>query len=217
MDRYHIVLEKPIIKELSTADALTRKVRTRLNEYLGFDVDTLLRDTDAVVFGGAVRDSLAEMEIHDVDIMALPRAAANIANRLVVGMGFKRVSLSTVDVATLYAGVKVINEPWTYLKNKAIVQVIRPAIRYKNPISDLNGLLSNVDISACGVTYNGSVGEVVKLAIEDCCNKRFAVIPYASMCQNNRIHIRTAKLEDRGWKQYENIKDLRAWSNIVYT
>ena len=64
-------------------------------------------------------------------------------------------------------------------------------------------LLSQVDISACGVFYDGRhIVETHPGAIEDCLNKQFRVLESNAMYQQNRIIIRIEKLEKRGWKQY---------------
>jgi hypothetical protein len=214
MNRYEIALKKsPALCVNTSKDALSKKVWFKLCEYLGFDVDELFNDVlsssiDAVIFGGAVRDSLAEMEIHDVDILALPIAARIIRNKLQnYGYNLKKHG-AKIDVEAMYTGIKIINEPWTFFRDDKIVQVIRPAFnpgRY--PDIDLKGafnnLLANVDISACGVIYNEKVSEVIQFAIENCCNKKFSVNPSASMHQKDRIGQRIAKLKSRGWKQVE--------------
>jgi hypothetical protein len=72
-------------------------------------------------------------------------------------------------------------------------------------------LLSNVDISACGVAYFFGFNllepkrmpliETVEHAIEHCKDKVFWRLPDNVMHQKNRIENRVAKLLDRGWKE----------------
>ena len=49
---------------------MNEKIKKRLDEYLEFDSGQIFRHCDLVrIFGGAVRDILADMEIHDIDIL----------------------------------------------------------------------------------------------------------------------------------------------------
>jgi hypothetical protein len=46
------------------------KIRVNINEYIGFDSDELFPINSLVrIFGGAVRDSISDKEIHDIDII----------------------------------------------------------------------------------------------------------------------------------------------------
>jgi hypothetical protein len=95
-----------------------------------------------------------------------------------------------------------------------IVQLIRPRItqpNYKtgglvmNPDTytykeNFNVLISNVDLSCCGVSYDGNkVSEDYPNAILHCRSKVFSVNQNAKMYSHKRIHHRIAKLEGRGW------------------
>jgi len=182
-------------------------VYRRISDYLGIDIRDFLIDTDAAIFGGAVRDSIADLKIHDVDILALPRAAKLISNRLSTA-GFKLLHMSSTDIISIYRGIKLINEPWTFIKNDAIVQLIRPcASGTTSAIDIMNELLANVDISACGVyiNYRGGVWEACSSAIEHCKKKSFFVLKDNLMHQKDRIVHRVAKLLDRGWTEIENV------------
>jgi len=179
----------------------------KVSGYLSMDVYDLLADTDAAIFGGAIRDSIADLEIHDVDILALPRAAATISTKL-QAENFKLLHLSSTDLVSMYKDIKLINEPWTFIKNDAIVQVIRPAVRLGENSDELfKKLLANVDISACGVhiNYYGGVWETCNSAIEHCKKRSFVVLKDNLMHQKDRIDHRVTKLLDRGWTQIESV------------
>jgi hypothetical protein len=135
--------------------------------------------------------------------------------------GFKKIPFTSRDVLELYSGLKhAINEPWTYIRNSAIVQIIRPRLpNYSagfpamaeppnKPENIMMELLRNVDISACGVYYDGKekILETCTDAIADCLKKQFTVNDKAAMFQRNRIDIRTHKLEERGWKNATPIR-----------
>ena len=219
-------LENGFVKKADTEmslldiDADSLHVHKMISSYLKNDIKDILLNTDGVVFGGAVRDSLADaddVEIHDVDIMALPRSANLIANRL-LSLGYLK-NFSDIDTTTMYTGIKVIHEPWTFMKNSIVVQIIRPTFSQKSKdfLSSMYDLLSCVDISACGVAYgyiknSFRVIETFPDAVSHCKNKQFVVIPDNIMHQKDRIHHRVFKLESRGWKQ---LKTLDRFTNAV--
>jgi hypothetical protein len=209
MNRYDIALNKINMCVRPDKDPLSAEVWNSLCDYTEFDVDDLLAMNDAVIFGGAVRDSIAKMEIHDVDILALPESSKLVRARL-KDYGYKLLDgMSKIDINGMYNGLKMINEPWTFAKGSRIIQVIRPVLPNeadRQLAEDLfKYLLSNVDISACGVIYTGKVMESVENAIGDCKTRHFSVSKYARLLQTDRIDNRIAKLEDRGWHRKPDI------------
>ena len=78
MDKFDAVLDNKLVKEQNIDNTDFTIVKNGLSNYLGFNVDELLEDTDAVIFGGAPRDCIANLEIHDIDIMALPKSTKEI-------------------------------------------------------------------------------------------------------------------------------------------
>jgi hypothetical protein len=200
--RYDILLNRP---SFYPKDDIAL-VNFAISNYLNFNIDELLLNTDAAVFGGAVRDSLAGMSIHDVDIIALPSATRIITKRL-TDRNFIPLKYSSTDLTAMYLNIKSINEPWTFFKDKIIVQIIRPVLGSTCEILAAHRVLlktlSNVDISACGVAYfKGDIAELIetyKGAISDCKNKTFHILSDHAMYQRNRIDHRVSKLVDRGW------------------
>ena len=61
----------------------------KLSEYIEFDVNLIINEDNdyAYVFGGAIRDILAEKEIHDVDILCLPTCAKKV-ERTILEQGY---------------------------------------------------------------------------------------------------------------------------------
>jgi len=227
MSKFDVILEndlKSVAEEKVSADLAL--VKNGLSNYLGFNVNDLwtipivpkisnqdhangivaVADGrhlfDGIIFGGAVRDCLAKLEIHDVDIMALPASAKALADFL-LNVQFENVALSTVDVANLYL-TKHINEPWTFVKPNCIVQIIRPVLNMINsPRAILKKCVESVDLSCCGVAYEaGNLYETVAGAISQCKNKLFCKLKNNSFYNETRTAFRTAKLMDRGWKEF---------------
>ena len=119
------------------------KIKQRLDDYLEFDSDELFQIGDPIIFGGAIRDSIADLDIHDIDILAGPRTAERLG-RLIENNGYRfSDNLMIKDMVNMYIGIKIISEPWTYLKNGKIIQVIRPRGDSSYGVSKLNNLFEN--------------------------------------------------------------------------
>lgn len=201
MNKFKVVLdelESGILKDNSDFNVVKRG----LSNYLGFDVDELLVGNDAVVYGGAPRDCLAELPINDVDIMALPRSARLVSERL-IEKGFEAIPFAKISIANLYLGIRVINEPWTLTKGNCIVQIIRPVIGMNDdPRHKLKSCLENVDLSCCGVAYiPNALYETYNGAISHCKRKVFLQLKDNAFYRADRIAHRMVKLLDRGWTE----------------
>jgi hypothetical protein len=204
MGRYDIALKK-LPEDLSGKDKLSEKVWLRLNHYLGFDIDAeLLSGNDSIVFGGAVRDSLAEQPIHDVDMLVLPVSVLGFEEKL-HRHGFKRMFSSASAISSYLGTSRGVQEPHTFFKDDSIIQIVQPTRPVLAVLEKpaLFAWLENSDISACGVAYDGKVHEVVHHAVADCCSKMFSVNIRAPLYQPDRAAVRIKKLVDRGWTQVE--------------
>lgn len=123
-----------------TKSDILLKVKSSISAYLGFDVDDLFLKKyskfggnvdDAYIFGGSIRDSIANVPIADVDILGRAESLGKIANFLKYEHGFilheNYINKSSNDIYTN----GLIFEPDTYIKvidNKLImVQLIKPS------------------------------------------------------------------------------------------
>jgi len=196
------------------------QVKKRIDEYLEFDSDILFKECDYLeIFGGAVRDSIANLEIHDIDILALSKSA-NRCGEILVENGYKFLpQLNGKEIQEMYKDIHCIFEPWSYInKNLKIVQLIRPSnlinqrskdgkIQKINSAGFFN-LMKEVDMSCCGVSYNGDIiKENCENAILHCQQRYYSVNTNAKMYQENRYLMRTNKLDDRGWKNIDYLKE----------
>jgi len=215
---------------------LELKIKEKLDEYLEFDSNLLFEGTDyLVIFGGAIRDIIADrynrdIQIHDIDIMCLPQSFAR-ATENIKKYGYEFIELSSIGALSLYDLNHVIFEPHTYMNaNRKIIQFIRPNSyeiirKTKNIILQSRidyeslyyeklaffELLSNVDLSCCGVFWNGhNLYESIPNSVNHCIDKKYQKLSNNIMVNSNRIHGRTNKLDERGWKQiYESRNDLQ--------
>ena len=218
-----LIIDKNIYKQFMREEKLKGlavtpedKIRQSLSEYLEFDSDELFKSKFNLVrvFGGAIRDTIAEQTIHDVDILCGSKALKYIESILEQN-GYQYVEmLNGKDLQEMYSEIHIINEPHTWIKGKKIVQLIRPSLGlaggdesiYRKGFKDL---ISNVDLSCCGVSYDGeTLYEDYPNAIIHCQSKVYSVNNLAKMYSRKRIHHRTAKLIERGWKITENVTNV---------
>jgi hypothetical protein len=209
------------------------EIKKRVDDYLGFDSDRLFKSCDLVrIFGGAIRDSICGDPINDIDILVGSKSIRMVEHILSLH-GYTLIeSLIPKDLASVYNDIQVISEPHTWMNGNKIVQLIRPRItqpNYKtggglvmNPDTytykeNFNVLISNVDLSCCGVSYSGNkVSEDYPNAILHCRSKVFSVNQNAKMYSHKRIHHRIAKLEGRGWSRIDDTVSVNRDLKIDY-
>ncbi len=192
-------------------------IKNKIDEYLEFDSDILFKNKYNLVriFGGAIRDSIANQPINDIDILVGSKALKEI-EFILENKGYHYMEmLNGKDLQEMYSEIHIINEPHTWVKGKKIVQLIRPANAVtKNGFMTFNDkwyhqgfteLISNVDFSCCGVSYDGDeVYEDYPNAILHCQSKVFSVNNQAKMYSQKRATHRKVKLQTRGWKEIES-------------
>lgn len=193
-------------------------IKKQLDEYLEFDSDLLFKETDYLeIYGGAVRDSIACLEIHDIDILCMKESAITASNVL-ISNGYTNVTnkISSKDIQQMYKDIHCIFEPWTFMnKNLKIVQLIRPSIdnnfnnfNMNSHIIGFYNTMKEVDISCCGVSWNGKeIKENYTNAIRHCKGRIYRINDGAKMYNKKRIFERKYKLEQRGWKCIDNMTD----------
>ena len=197
-----------------TLESLTKKITKRISDYIEFDVENIFKTSDYItIYGGAVRDSIANLDIHDVDILCMPDSAHKLRN-YIESIGYGMLDLVDIDAINMYKGISVISEPWTFMnKNRKIIQIIRPTF-YSKPskqviieneyINSYLNLIKNVDLSCCGVFIESkndkiTLKESCKNAILHCLSKTFDVNNWSLLYNPDRINARIFKLNNRGW------------------
>jgi len=202
-----------------TLKDLQEKIEKRISDYIEFDVRELFEISDYItIYGGAVRDSIAALEIHDVDILCMPNSAYLLRSFLKKEYNYQTLDLFDQDTLNMYNGISLISEPWTLMNdNKKIIQIIRPT--WKGGIKQNIGsayqqeyrdLIKNVDISCCGVFIEKQdekiiLKEACKDAIIHCLSKTYIINEWSKLYNMNRISHRENKLISRGWSNYNDI------------
>jgi len=187
-----------------------QKIKENLDTYLGFNSDELFIDDMVRVFGGAIRDSIADMPIKDIDILCGPLACKRLGTILETN-GYKYLPnvLSSYEIGQIYIIKGVINEPKTFIKGDSMVQLIRPVNKNGNKgvKESFIDLIANVDISCCGVSYDGKhLYENYPNAVLHANSKTFSVNENAKMYIENRVIHRSFKLIERGWEKLGDSK-----------
>jgi hypothetical protein len=189
---------------------MIQKINDRLNEYLEFDNNQLYMDSMVRIFGGAIRDSIADQPINDVDILCGAQSLRKLEYILEKNGYHHFEKLTSVDITNLYSTIHVISEPRTWIKGTKVVQLIRPRIQsmsndkseQQNYADNFKNLIGNVDFSCCGVSWsNGVLYENCESAILHCLNKQYSENKDAQMYSYERAQHRRAKLESRDWEQ----------------
>lgn len=191
------------------------KIKNKLDEYMGFDSDKIFQQGDMIrIFGGSIRDIIANMKINDIDIICGSKSAKSL-HCFLESTGYQYVeSLTPKDLSSVYTDTHIINEPHTYIKDgKSIIQVIRPTIHYytssdKKSVytESINNLINEVDISCCGVSYDGyNLIENIPQAVDHCRCKVYQVLETKMNVPNRLIH-RREKMKSRGWEEIDGIE-----------
>jgi hypothetical protein len=187
-------------------DLITKYVMGKINDYLGFDFDSIYEDMDidyAYIFGGAIRNSMIDAEINDVDILCMPRSKNNLEKILKKNGYIFCQGYTKIDLASLYSDIKVIHTPLTYIKGDKKVQLIRPmrkSINKSDLYLDFFSVLCNVDLTPSGVYYDGvKVKSSIPGSKYDIFYKVYSVNKNATMFNEKRLDMRIAKIELLGF------------------
>jgi hypothetical protein len=178
---------------------MVSKIYNRINGYTGFDLNEIY-NCGGIVFGGAVRDSIADMAIHDIDIMCFGKHQHESLGIILNENGyFSHKKLANRDLQSMYKGLHVIYEPITYIKEDRSIQLIRPSNEVYDVISK-NNILGSVDMTCCAVSFDGNnLYENYPGAIDSCLIKLVELINTNSMYDPISSHMRREKLLRRGW------------------
>src|SRR5574343_153879 len=194
-------------------------IKEKIDEYLEFDSNLFFSPGFASglqvsrlvrIFGGAIRDAIAEQPINDIDILCGARSYSSIRKILENNGYIYMEELIHKDLNVLYSDINVINEPHSWVKGKKVVQVINPKpFNSKKEFSKRESLykegfinlIKNVDISCCGVSWDGNLYENYPGAITNCLTKTFSLNKNALMYSPKRISQRKYKFESRGWRE----------------
>ena len=142
------------------------------------------------------------------------RESAKTLENILIENGYMYIeNLNGKDFQSLYKEVHCIFEPRTYMKNLKIAQIIIPS--EKKMINNEFEVFSNtffniireVDLTCCGVSFNGKLRENCKDAILHCIVGVVEELQQNQMYHINRTTSRIYKLESRGWESINNMSN----------
>lgn len=195
--------------------SLSEKIKKRIDDYIEFDCIEIFKSGDLIrIFGGSIRDSICGDQINDVDILCGNHSMSGIELLLSEKEYYKIESLTPVDLSSIYEDIHMISEPHSWVKKNKVIQLIKPRAN-KRGISPkeyevvFRRLISNVDLSCCGVSFDGlNLYENYPGAVSHCINKIYIENKEATMYNPERIDKRKQKLYLRGWNSINlNRKD----------
>lgn len=201
--------------------SLSEQIKKRIDDYIEFDCSEIFKCGNLIrIFGGAVRDSICGDPINDVDILCGADSMKRIEYLLSSKGYYKIDALTPVDLSSIYKDVHVINEPHSWVMRNKVIQLIRPSagqrgISPKQYEEVFKRLVSNVDLSCCGVSFDGlNLYENYPGAVSHCVNKIYVENINATMYNQRRIDSRKQKMSFRGWSiintnRKDEVRDMR--------
>lgn len=196
MNKFNFIFNEPIKLSTTPYDLISN--------YIDFDINSLLSNKLALIFGGCLRDIVSkEFEskpFNDIDIATFNPSCTEIMNTL-LNAGYS-TNYSSIDTNNLYFS-HFINEPITLTKNDKKIQLIRPRLKLQQQpsLSTLILFIRNVDLSCCGLAYdtsNNSIKEIIHGSYLQCQNKQFHKTN-GFLFNPQRSEKRALKLTERGW------------------
>jgi hypothetical protein len=168
---------------------------------------------DPIIFGGAVRDAIANDEINDIDILCAPQTRQNLVESLtergykivpkegseIPADGFVSLRMEKPGARGKTSKVDVISLP-RHMSEKILqggdLEMMKKA--YKLAMAEMIG---NVDIVACAVGYSAGGGllEFLPNAVSQAKAKVIEVRKDNLMHHPDRAKERIEKLTSRGW------------------
>ena len=219
------MIEKGILKylqEIPDADWVQEAIAEN------FDGVLELMTPHSVVYGGAVRDCLAGMElIGDLDIAVSQQEFSEMSNRIQTSPKWLPKDCSGIELEDGFGTIQKRWQPHKFTTSKSkgsgelarklapmsgVVEFVGAAGREtqlitskqhtKDPFQDALYMARMVDIICCGVimTSDGRVFEVVPGAYQDCKDRVLRLNDDSTTLFIEALPERVAKLEKRGWK-----------------
>jgi hypothetical protein len=171
----------------------------------------LLKTRDIYLFGGFVRDAVAGLPYHDIDVVTLPetlRYVESNTHRLGINkfeyyehIGGKYIDTFTnlkKKVFTLYQGMTT-DKGGKVFDVDFICSQIGMTEHPKNVVVWAG---QQVDIRCCGLLYDAPTQRVIELipgAYDDATSRKIKVLPDAGMYNEEKTKGRVNKLLGRGW------------------
>ena len=161
-----------------------------------------------VIYGGAIRDCLAGLELKgDLDIAVPQNDLREISRRFRTDP--KWIPVKGMDLSSYGKPLPMASIVPFKTINGRIAQVITASkISGKDPLQNAIHLARRVDIICCGVimTQDGRIFEVLPNAYDDCRNKVLNINKQSDDIHIDALPSRVDKLMKRGWKNMIDVE-----------
>jgi hypothetical protein len=196
--------------EIAGVDWVTEMISER------FDNALELMTPNSIVYGGAVRDCLAEKPLlGDLDIAVSEDEFHELSRNFGINPRWVPVKpelfpskqkSGSSEISRALAPMEAITSFRTI--NESICQLINSRYEGRDALDDAVYLARNVDIICCGVIMlpDGRVFEVVPFAYDDCKKGVLRLNKYATHRFIDGLPSRVDKLIARGWKNTIDVK-----------
>lgn len=200
------------MKNLGTVAA----VAIAIQNYFGGDKEmaNVFNDSDALVFGGAVRDALTGKSINDIDIVCDVQSAAVIRSNI------KKWKKSDEQNEAFY-DLKLFSVESFYLSDNQKIQIIVPAqgtsVVEKLKIKMIKDFMEKIDLRCCCLAFDPSSKTIIEFvdgAFDDCKKLKIVERKDAIFHDSFRVKNRIEKLIKKGWKKEGAIDTKIDWSKI---
>jgi len=185
---------------------------TVLCKYAGFDIDKMLENNNAIIFGGALRDIAADEcdLISDIDVLCESDCIETIKNFL-LKQRYIQFDLYKKSLLDLQA-CDHIDQILTFIKRDKTIQLIRMSNSMHSYLAEhlysqcrLDRLLQFVtetDFSCCGLAYHPKMQlkAMIVDAFEACVTRTIYTMPRGFLYDCDRACARMKKLTSRGWE-----------------
>lgn len=174
-----------------------------------FDASLPLLTADAIVFGGAVRDTIAGMPLKgDMDVVVVESRFAQLRERFEGSNKWRRKNMPRGHKPYNHPDIAGVVEYMNIYGNT--VQIIQARSKPATPALVCSlAAVEHVDFICCGIAmdYRGVIYEVVSGAFDDCVNK--VLRANGEVNDFTTFKSRLTKLKGRGWKSKVLLAALR--------
>jgi len=207
------MIDIPYIKEIQGLEWAREVISER------FQNATEIMTPRSVIYGGAIRDAIAGIElVGDLDIAVPNQEKEDIVNRFLEDPRWRARNAANSPWARVSAAgydqpvreripMQDIIEFVTF--KDAIAQIMVSNLPGKDPFLSAVGMAKQVDFRCCSMilTFDGRIFETIEGGLEDCQNRVLRINEKSTTIHLDTIQSRVEKLVERGWTNMVDVED----------
>jgi hypothetical protein len=206
------MIEIPYLKEIPGLEWVREVISER------FQNATEIMTPRSVIYGGAIRDAIAGIElVGDLDIAVPKQDKKDIVNRFLEDPRWRARKAANSPWARINAAgydkpvrenipMQDIIEFVTF--KDAVSQIMVSNIPGKDPFLSAVGMAKQVDFRCCSMilTFDGRVFETIEGGLEDCQNRVLRINEESTTIHLDTVQSRIDKLTGRGWMSLVDVE-----------